>query len=130
MNKYGNNATDVGALTQDAAETLRIEEKLARIKARLEERKAERVTCINLSGKNFFVEGLVTLTAGSARHARSLADDMAQLCHEQGWGYLHREGYELGQWILLDLIDTVINIFLESSRELYRLESLWGFPEN
>lgn len=35
------------------------------------------------------------------------------------------EGYEAGQWILVDLNDIIVNIFLEPVRELYRLESLW-----
>jgi ribosome-associated protein len=68
----------------------------------------------------------VVLTANSARHARSLADDLAQLCSERSWEYRNREGYSLGQWILLDLNDVVINIFLDAAREIYRLESLWG----
>ncbi|MDR3358598.1 MAG: ribosome silencing factor [Desulfovibrio sp.] len=103
-----------------------IEEKLNRIRLRLEELKAGRVLCLNLEGKGFFTEGLVVLTANSARHARSLADDMVVLCREKSWGHPHTEGYDLGQWILLDLDNIVVNIFLESARELYRLESLWS----
>jgi ribosome-associated protein len=106
-----------------------LEEKLAQIRHRLEEYKAERVSCLNLEGKNLFTEGLVVLTAGSARHARSLADGVAELCRENSWEFPHTEGYGAGQWILLDLNDIVVNIFLEPVRELYRLESLWGYDK-
>jgi ribosome-associated protein len=111
----------------EEAETSEIEKKLPRIRRRLEELKAERVLCLNLEDKGFFTEGLVVLTANSARHARSLADGIAELCRENSWKYLHTEGYDLGQWILLDLNDIVVNIFLEPVRDLYRLESLWTY---
>jgi ribosome-associated protein len=104
-----------------------VEKKLTRIGRLLEELKADRVLCLNLEGKNFFAEGLVVLTANSARHARGIADGVAALCRENSWEYLHAEGYDLGQWILLDLNDIVVNIFLEPARELYRLESLWAY---
>ncbi len=35
------------------------------------------------------------------------------------------EGYNQGQWILVDLNDIIVNIFQEQSRQLYRLEDLW-----
>ena len=35
------------------------------------------------------------------------------------------EGYETGQWILLDYADVVVHVFLEPVRTLYDLEGLW-----
>ena len=102
-------------------------EKLDDLKRLLEERKAERIVCLDLAEQGFFTESLVVLTANSARHARSLADDIAALCHERSWEFLRAEGYAVGQWILVDLNDIVLNIFLEPVRDLYHLESLWGF---
>ncbi|WP_291447924.1 ribosome silencing factor [Desulfovibrio sp.] len=101
-------------------------EKLAVVTAWLEEHKAERVVSLNLSEQGGFADALLVLTAGSMRHAQSLADGVAALCHERNYEYLRIEGYEAGQWILVDLNDIVINIFLEPVRELYRLEALWG----
>ncbi len=101
-------------------------EKLAVITAWLEEHKAERIVSLNLTEQGGFADALLVLTAGSMRHAQSLADGVAALCHERNYEYLRVEGYEAGQWILVDLNDIVINIFLEPVRELYRLEALWG----
>ena len=36
------------------------------------------------------------------------------------------EGYTAGQWILVDLNDIVVNVFLEPVCELYGLEALWS----
>ena len=91
-------------------------EKLAVITAWLEEHKAERIVSLNLTEQGGFADALLVLTAGSMRHAQSLADGVAALCHERNYEYLRVEGYEAGQWILVDLNDIVINIFLESVR--------------
>jgi ribosome-associated protein len=102
-------------------------EKLEKITRRLEERKGEKIVSIDLEGQGAFTEALLILTATSARHGRSLADSVAELCREQPYEFSRMEGYDVGQWILVDMNDVVINIFLEPAREIYRLESLWGY---
>lgn len=101
-------------------------EKLAVVTAWLEEHKAQRVVTLNMAEQGGFADALLVLTAGSMRHAQSLADGVAALCHERNYEYLRVEGYGAGQWILVDMNDIVINIFLEPVRDLYRLEDLWG----
>ncbi|MDE7066056.1 MAG: RsfS/YbeB/iojap family protein, partial [Desulfovibrionaceae bacterium] len=54
-----------------------------------------------------------------------LADGIAELCSRENFEFLRMEGYQAGQWILVDLNDIVVNIFQEPVRELYRLETLW-----
>jgi len=36
------------------------------------------------------------------------------------------EGYEHGQWILVDYFDFIVHVFSPSTREFYELERLWG----
>lgn len=105
--------------------TIPTAEKLAECIHWLEEHKAGQIVSIDLSARGVFTDALVVVTASSARHAQSLADGLAALCHERNYEFLRMEGYQAGQWILVDLNDIIINIFLEPVRELYRLESLW-----
>ncbi|MDR1857177.1 MAG: ribosome silencing factor [Desulfovibrio sp.] len=102
------------------------QDKLSRILPWLEEHKAQDIVSIDLAGRGAFTDILVVLTAGSPRHGRGLADGIAALCGEHGYEFLNMAGYELGQWILVDLNDIVVNIFLAPAREAYRLETLWG----
>ena len=95
-------------------------EKMAVIKAWLEEHKAVDVAEIELD------YALLVVSATSVRHAQSLADGVSALCHEQNYEYLRMEGYNAGQWILVDCNDIVVNIFQQSVRDLYQLENLWG----
>ena len=39
----------------------------------------------------------------------------------------HRiEGYDNGEWILMDYFDVIVHIFLKEKRSHYRLEELWA----
>lgn len=101
-------------------------EKLAGIRDWLEEHKALEVTVLDLAGTGAFAEGMIVATATSVRHAQSLADGIGAYCREQNLEYLRMEGYAAGQWILVDCNDVVVNIFQSATRELYKLENLWG----
>ncbi len=41
----------------------------------------------------------------------------------------HVEGRENTEWILIDFVDVVVHIFLESKRSFYKLEELWADAE-
>jgi ribosome-associated protein len=36
------------------------------------------------------------------------------------------EGYERGEWVLLDYFDFVVHVFAPNARMFYGLERLWG----
>ena len=40
------------------------------------------------------------------------------------------EGYEQGEWILLDYADFLVHIFTPKAREYYSLERLWREAKN
>ena len=84
-----------------------------------------RVECV-LGGEGGVKEALLGVSGTSGRHAQSMTDGVSALCHEQNYEYLRMEGYNTGQWILVDCNDIVVNIFQQSVRDLYQLENLWG----
>lgn len=93
----------------------------------LQDHKAQDILDMDISTQaGNFADHLLLVTASSQRHARSLADAIADLCHDKGYEYLRVEGYREALWILVDLNDIVVNIFQADTRELYRLEDLWG----
>ena len=104
-------------------------DKAADIVAWLNEHKAADVTLINLSGRCAFAEALLVATASSVRHAQSLADGVNALCGERNYEFLRMEGYQAGQWILVDMNDIVLNIFQPTVRDMYKLEALWNLPD-
>jgi ribosome-associated protein len=105
---------------------LPVEKKIALLCGRLKEHKAIQIVSLHIADRSSWAEALIIAGAQSARHARSLADDVLAWCREHGEEFLSMEGYRAGQWILVDLNDVTVNIFQAQTRELYRLESLWA----
>ena len=92
----------------------------------LNEHKARDLDSFNLPEGNPLADIVLICTASSARHARSLADGLGELCKQQKFEMLRTEGYQEGLWVLVDLNDVIVHIFQEPVREMYRLESLWA----
>ena len=102
-----------------------IAEKLETVSGWLRDKKGEDLLALDLTGNHTFTEGIVIVTASSIKHAQGLADHILQECRLAGFEFLCMEGFQTGQWVLLDLNDLVVSIFQKDTRDLYRLEDLW-----
>lgn len=91
----------------------------------LEANKGRHVVAIDVRGQSPCMDAVVVVTATSMRHARSLADGIAELCTKEQYEFFRLEGYQTGQWILVDCNDVLVNIFQPETRELFNLEGLW-----
>jgi ribosome-associated protein len=65
------------------------------------------------------------MSATSDRHARALADYMIEKTKENKIRPLGIEGYDGGQWILVDFCDVIVHVFQEDLRDYYDLDGLW-----
>lgn len=102
-----------------------VREKLERVSGWLQEKKGKDILALDLTRNHTFTEGIIIATASSIRHAQGLADHVLAESKTERYEFLRMEGYQTGQWILLDMNDLVVSIFQEETRELYRLEDLW-----
>lgn len=94
----------------------------------LQEVKAQNIVRMDLKNVNGAISDyFIICTATSDRHAQALADSVETFMKDKTNSRpLCVEGYQMGEWILLDFVDIVVHIFLEEKRMFYRLESLWG----
>lgn len=69
-------------------------------------------------------DAVLIATATSRRHAQGLADGILRICTDLHREFLGMEGYDGGQWILVDCNDVIVHIFQSDLRQLYRLEDL------
>ena len=106
--------------------TAPVEEKVEAICNWLEEKKAANLLALDLTGLQTFTDNLIIVTASSMRHAQALSEYVMMMCKKTNYEYMRVEGQQTGQWILLDLNDIVVNIFLQDVRSLFNLESLWA----
>jgi ribosome-associated protein len=100
-------------------------EKAAIVAQWLDEHKAHDIVTLDLAGKAPLTDVALIATVSSVRQGQSLADGVLALCKEQNFEFFHVEGQTTGQWILVDLNDVVVHLFMAEARELYNIEALW-----
>jgi ribosome-associated protein len=78
-------------------------------------------------GDTLAIAGYFLIGTGlNARHLQGVVDNISRFLRENGLSRRGIEGYSEGKWILFDLGDIVIHLFLEEGRKFYDLELLWG----
>lgn len=91
----------------------------------LEELKAKDVIEIDVQGKTSIADLLVIASGTSARHVKSIADEVVQFAKKAGVMPLGVEGAGEAEWVLVDLGDVIVHVMLPRIREFYGLERLW-----
>lgn len=89
-------------------------------------KKAERVVALDVSGLTSIADVFVIATGNSDRHTRAIADAIVEEASRRGKRVLGVEGYEDARWVLIDLDDVIVHLFLPEVREAYDLERLWS----
>ena len=68
--------------------------------------------------------------AASKTQVDAIADKVEELVFEKTHAKpYHVEGRDNTEWILIDFVDVVVHVFLESARSYYKLEELWADAE-
>ncbi len=76
---------------------------------------------------DYFVMGSAT----NSISAKAMADEVIFHMKRAGHQIVSREGMSsTADWILLDIGDIIVHIFLESSRNAYDLDSLWASAQS
>jgi ribosome-associated protein len=90
------------------------------------EKKAEDVIVFDVRGISSYADYLVLLTADSDRQAGAVADHVDQELKAAGHSKIAVEGYETGNWIIVDYGDVVTHVMGRETRAFYDLEGLWA----
>lgn len=90
------------------------------------EKKATNVKLIDLRGITPITDYFVIASGSSEIQAKAIADHILNEMRKHGLTPWKSEGWEARQWIIIDFVDIVVHVFLESAREFYNLERLWA----
>jgi len=96
-----------------------------RVVAALEDLKAKDVREIDVRGKTSIADILFIASGTSARHVKSIADEVIKFAKEAGVMPLGVEGQTEAEWVLVDLGDIIVHVMMPRIREFYGLERLW-----
>ena len=92
----------------------------------LEDMKAKAINKINVSELTSISDHMIFCTGTYSRHARSIVDKLSEKAKEEKHQILGIEGYDSGQWILIDLGVIIVHVMLADVRSFYKLDDLWS----
>ncbi len=94
--------------------------------AAAEDHKAVDLRVLHLQQVSDFTDFFLICSGTNERQVQAIADAVQERLREERVRPLHVEGYNRGQWVLLDYGAFVVHVFQEEPRRFYSLERLWG----
>lgn len=89
--------------------------------------KAEDIVTIDMKKiEDRMADFFVICHAESGVQVKAIGENILRRCRtELGEKALNKEGFENGEWILIDYIDVVAHVFRKDRREFYKIEDMW-----
>uniref|UniRef100_A0A2P2IEW2 Ribosome silencing factor RsfS n=1 Tax=Hirondellea gigas TaxID=1518452 RepID=A0A2P2IEW2_9CRUS len=101
-------------------------EKLEKIVEAIENKKGEEIIILDFEGKNSLCDYTIICTGSSNRNIRAISEEVEVKLRGLDQTKLHIEGQDEAHWVLIDGDDVIIHVLDQKTRDLYRLEELWG----
>jgi len=104
-------------------------DKLAEITTHgLLEKKAHNIVKIDLRELTSSVTDIMLICHGdSDRQVTAIADSVVdEVKKALGENPFSKEGYQMGEWVLIDYVNVVVHVFKRDIREYYSIEDLWA----
>ena len=103
--------------------TLRTARKIARFAL---EKKAIDIQVLDLRKITNVTDFFIICSGSSSVQVKAIADHVRDKCRQDGISVYNLEGYDSLRWVLIDMVDVVVHVFLPDVRAYYQLERLWG----
>lgn len=113
---------NLALVVKDEADSLSV---VKRVVSACEEVKGKDVSVLDVRSLSDFADFFVIVSGRSDRQVQGITNRVIEELLRSGARPLSVEGYEDGQWVLVDCGDVVVHVFYEEAREFYDLESLW-----
>lgn len=91
----------------------------------LTEKKAENIRVYDVQTKTDYTDVIVVCEGSADVHNKAIANHLADMAKEHHLHVLSKEGVDNGQWILIDIGDLIVHIFLPQTREYYKIDDLF-----
>lgn len=91
----------------------------------LEDKKAEDVRVIDIGGVSVLADYFIIASGNNRAQVQAMADEVEQRLGRAGAVPRQIEGYQAGNWVLMDFGDVIIHIFDAQNRLFYDLERIW-----
>ena len=90
------------------------------------DKKALDIQILDVRGLTTLTDFFVVCTSESQPQSRAICNHLEDEMLKEGIKPWHKEGIEKLDWVLVDFVNIVAQIFSRESREYYDFERLWG----
>ena len=91
----------------------------------LDEKKAEDIKVIDISEISVLADYFIIANGTNESQVRALVENVEEQLSKAGYEPKQREGYGLGNWVLLDFGNIIVHVFDKENRLFYDLERIW-----
>lgn len=88
----------------------------------LTEKKAENISAYDFSVKNSFTDYVIVCEGQADLHVRAIGNHILDMVKEHHFSLLSKEGVDYSHWLLVDLGDVIIHIFMPETRQYYKID--------
>ena len=91
----------------------------------LDEKKGEDIKIIDISNISVLADYFIIANGSNDSQVRALVENVEEELSKAGFEVRQREGYGLGNWVLLDFGEIIVHVFDKENRLFYDLERIW-----
>lgn len=91
----------------------------------LDDKKGEDITVIDISEVSVLADYFIIAGGSNRSQIQAMADNVDEIIGKNGGNLRQIEGYDTGNWVLLDFSDIIVHIFDRENRLFYDLERIW-----
>ena len=91
----------------------------------LEDRKGEDIKVIDITEISTLADYVSIASGTNINQVQAMADSVQEVLGRAGHMTKNVEGYDTGNWVLLDFGDIIVHVFDKENRLFYDLERIW-----
>lgn len=92
----------------------------------LDSNKADDIEVIDLEENSYIADYMIVASGRSSRQVVALANKVLDQLSETAIKDIRKEGFQTGDWVVLDTGDVILHIFRPEVRGFYNIEKMWG----
>lgn len=92
----------------------------------LDDKKGEDIKVIDISEVSVLADYFIIAGGSNRSQIHAMADNVDECLSKNGGTLKQIEGYDAGNWVLLDFQDIIVHIFDKENRLFYDLERIWS----
>ena len=91
----------------------------------LDDKQGEDIKVIDISQISVLADYFIIANGSNDSQVRALVENVEEELSKAGFEVKQREGYGLGNWVLLDFGEIIVHVFDKENRLFYDLERIW-----